>query len=356
MKLLMDNRLLILIFQYAILIYSCSPVNTLVHDKNNIPIPVIFETDMGNDVDDAMALDMLYKYMDEGKVQLLGISNNKNSDYSIPFLQIMNNKYGYPKIPLGNVLDGANSKGDSRDYAQAVCEYKEDGKPVFQKYIRTNAEVPGSVQHYRKLLSQQPDTSVIIISVGFSTNIARLLVSQPDQFSSYNGIDLVKKKVKFLSMMAGSFNDQLKGGGEYNVIRDTAAAAKVFKDWPTGIVTSPFEVGAAILYPATSIENDFKWGEPHPLTIAYRSYLPMPYNRPTWDLTAVLYAIEGTGEYFEISQPGEISVLSKGKTSFIPSETGKSRYLTVDGQQAERIKSRFIELITRRPKYYQYKN
>ena len=37
------------------------------------PVKVIFDTDMGNDVDDVVALDMFYKYLDEGSVELLGI-------------------------------------------------------------------------------------------------------------------------------------------------------------------------------------------------------------------------------------------------------------------------------------------
>ena len=319
------------------------------------PLPVIFETDMGNDVDDALALDMLYKYLDTGKINLLAISNNKNSAYSIPFLQIMNNWYGYPGIPLGNVVNGANSQGDSRDYAQAVVEYTMDGKNVFKAYAGDSTNVLPSVDMYRKILSRQPDSSVVIISVGFSTNIARLLDSKADNWAPLNGRDLVAKKVKFLSMMAGSFNGKL-GGGEYNIIKDTLAANKVFSEWPTPIVTSPFEVGIAILYPATSIENDFKWAAENPLTVAYRSYLDMPYNRPTWDLTAVLYAVEGNNDdYFGISQPGTISVIDKGKTNFKGDPAGKHRYLTVDSIQVEKIKSRFISLITKKPVQYEKK-
>ena len=32
---------------------------------------IIFETDMGNDIDDALALDVICKYMDDGKIDLL---------------------------------------------------------------------------------------------------------------------------------------------------------------------------------------------------------------------------------------------------------------------------------------------
>lgn len=42
------------------------------------PQAVIFDTDMGNDVDDALALAMLYRYSDEGKAKVLGIMVNKN--------------------------------------------------------------------------------------------------------------------------------------------------------------------------------------------------------------------------------------------------------------------------------------
>ena len=38
------------------------------------PIKIIFDTDMGNDVDDVIALDMLYKYQDEGRIDLSAFS------------------------------------------------------------------------------------------------------------------------------------------------------------------------------------------------------------------------------------------------------------------------------------------
>jgi hypothetical protein len=71
------------------------------------PAPVIFETDMGNDVDDALALDMLYKYMDQGRINLLAVNSNKNNGYSAAFIQLMNNWYGYPGIPVGKMVNGA---------------------------------------------------------------------------------------------------------------------------------------------------------------------------------------------------------------------------------------------------------
>ena len=63
-------------------------------------VPVIFETDMGNDIDDALALDLLYKGMDAGHIRLIGVSLNKRSSTSFEFIDLMNTWYGYPDIPI----------------------------------------------------------------------------------------------------------------------------------------------------------------------------------------------------------------------------------------------------------------
>ena len=167
---------------------------------------VIFETDMGNDVDDALALDMLYKYMDEGRINLLAINSNKNNGYSAAFIQLMNNWYGYPGIAVGKMLSGANSQDNIHEYVRAVCEYRmPDGRKAFDAPDTASRAFKDPVALYREVLAGQPDHSVTIISVGFSTNLARLLDSGPDSFSPLDGRALVGKKVKLLSAMAGDF-------------------------------------------------------------------------------------------------------------------------------------------------------
>ena len=62
--------------------------------QNAKPQAVIFETDMGNDIDDAMALDLLFKNMDQGNINLLGVSVHKNNPYSAEYIDIMRHWYG----------------------------------------------------------------------------------------------------------------------------------------------------------------------------------------------------------------------------------------------------------------------
>ena len=324
--------------------------------ENNIPLiddntmKVIFETDMGNDVDDALALDMLIKYAEDEKIELLGISSNKRDEGSVEFIDAMTTWYGYPEIPIGHVVNGKPCN-DAVNYAlETVSMTREDGTTIFRQSHSTDNHIIPSVDMYRKLLAAQDDSAVTVISVGFSTNLAQLLDSQADDYSPLSGRELVGKKVRNLVMMGGDFEnnnpaDSLSRFREYNIVKDIDAARKVFSEWPGEIVTSPFELGIDVCYPATSIENDFTWTTAHPVVEAYKVYLPMPYDRPTWDLTSVLYAIEGQENYFTLSQPGTITVEPLGGTLFTPDVNGQHRYLMADSTQKANIVARFLELI-----------
>lgn len=153
-----------------------------------------------------------------------------------------------------------------------------------------------------------------------------------------------------LSVMAGSFKENPRK--EYNVVKDIPAAQKVYAEWPTPIVTSPFEVGAKIKYPGASIENDFNWNITHPMVEAYKAYDDMPYDRPTWDLTSVLCIAEPDSVFMDISPKGTITIEDDGISSFREDPNGQHTYFSVDKQQAENIKSYFIRLITQKPGKY----
>ena len=47
--------------------------------SKEIPVPVIFDTDIGNDIDDVLALQMLFNYEKKGKVKILGITISKSN-------------------------------------------------------------------------------------------------------------------------------------------------------------------------------------------------------------------------------------------------------------------------------------
>lgn len=311
------------------------------------PVNIILETDMGNDVDDALALGLAYNYVDAGKMNLLAITINKEGYAPGEFVDIMNTFYGHPEIPIGIIREGADCEADAVNYAKAVVDMKnEDGTPVFARSIKDYSTLEDAHILYRKILSAQEDNSVVIVSVGFSTNLVKLLATEADEFSPLSGRELVEKKVKLLITMAGNFEN--KDFYEYNVKKDVPAAKIIFETWPTPLVTSPFELGIQTCYPASSIENDFAWAELNPIVEAYKAYLPMPYDRPMWDPTALMYAVEGE-DWFNISETGHIAITDQGATLFTADPDGNRKYMMVTPQQAKAIVDHFVELIPFKP-------
>ncbi len=78
----------------------------------------------------------------------------------------------------------------------------------------------------------------------------------------------------------------------------------------------------------------------------------MPYDRPAWDLTSVLFAVERESSYFTISSPGKVSLGYEPDlehhvvTRFTPDPQGKHHYLSVDDKQARRIIERLVEVVS----------
>ena len=338
------RRLLLSIFAASVLLFGCNNKSS----EADGPINFIMETDIGNDIDDVIAMDMLYKYVDAGIINLLGVCINKEGERAGEFVDILNTWYGHPDIPIGIIHDGAPCREVEYNYTRKVADLETpEGQPAFKRTLKDHDSLQEAPTLYRKLLSKAKDNSVVIASVGFSTNLARLLDTQADEYSPLSGKELVAKKVKLLSTMAGCFSDTTRH--EYNVVKDILAAKKVFEEWPTPLVTSPWELGAVVKYPAESIDNDFEWAEGlHPLREAYYHYQPRPYNSPTWDPTAVLYAVEGD-RWFNVSEPGFISINSVGSSIFSPDPNGNRRYLMIDDTQVEAIKNHFIAIVTTPP-------
>ena len=289
-------------------------------------VPVIFDTDMGNDVDDALALAMLHALESRGECRLLGVTVTKDNPWAAVYVDLVNTFYGRGQIPVGMVKGSGVTPESSRMIQEPAERRRADGTLVYSRRLASGAEAVEAVALLRRLLAAAQDGSVVIVQVGFSTNLARLLDAPAD-------LELVKRKVKLLSVMAGNF---VQPKPEFNVQKDTASARKLFDQWPGEIVASGFEIGEAMKFPAARIEKDFAWAADHPVVDAYRAYMKMPYDRQTWDLTAVLYAVRPGGGYFGLSAPGRITADDAGRTSFRPEAAGKHRYLVLTEAQRAR--------------------
>jgi purine nucleosidase len=300
------------------------------------PVRVIFDTDMGNDVDDALALAILHALETRGEAKLLAVTITKDNPYAATFVDLMDTFYRRGEIPIGMVKNG-KTPNDSPMIRVPSERRNPDGSFVYPRRMASGA-APDAVAVLRQTLAREEDASVVIVQVGFSTNLARLLDSRADQISPLSGAQLAAQKVRLLVAMAGHFPPDQP---EYNVVTDIPSAQKVFSEWPSPVVFSGFEIGNALLFPARSIEHDFSWVRDHPVVDAYRNYMRMPYDRPSWDLTAALYAVRPEASYFTLSPNGTVRVDEKGNTLFTPSPEGKHRYMVLD----ETRKARTLEAL-----------
>ncbi|MBS0261222.1 MAG: DUF1028 domain-containing protein [Planctomycetes bacterium] len=309
-------------------------------------VRLIFDTDMGNDIDDALALGVIHALQSRGECELLAVTLSKDNEFAGPYVDLVNTFYGRPHIPIGVVRQGKTP--EDSPYIRVPATAQDNGRPRYPHRLTSGKEAPEAVGLLRKTLASQPDGSVVIAVVGFSTNLARLLDSPADDHSPLPGKELVARKCRLLSMMAGMFSPE-KRQKEYNVFIDLPAARKVFAEWPTPLVTSGFEIGLAIKYPAISIERDFRYVPHHPLREAYELYQKMPYDRETWDLTAVLYAVRPDRGYFGLSQSGTVHVDDQEVTQFTPGDSGRHKYLTVTPEQIARVREALVQLASQPP-------
>src|ERR1700733_5275760 len=292
--------------------------------------PGIFDTDMGNDIDDALALALLHALESRGECRIIAVTITKDNRWAAPYIDLVNTFYRRPDIPIGMVKGSRVTPEDSAMIRVPAERKRPDGSFVYPHKLLSGADAPDAVSVLRKALEAQLDHSVTIVQVGFSTNLAHLLDDSRG---------LVARKVKLLVMMAGDF---AKHNPEFNIKMDIPSAQKLLRDWPTPIVTSGFEIGNSMLYPASSITRDFP--SDHPVADAYRNYQKFPYDRPTWDVTAALYAVRPNDGYFSLSEPGSINVDAKGVTTLIPSAAGKHRYLVMNDVQRARTLEAMILL------------
>ncbi len=315
------------------------------------PLPplVIFDTDMGPDIDDALALAMLHGYQTQGTIELAAVTLSRNSPTGAAFADAINTFYGRPDVPIGIQRSSPAVFDDRASYVSLAATWPNDvGDQSLAEGVAVQRQVLAE--------AEAADRSVIIVQTGFSGNLAQLVDSGPDAASPKTGIELIRDTVSVLSIMAGSTE---LGIVEFNIEHDIGAARNLLASWPVPLVLSPFELGNALHYPYASIQRDFGWAERHPVVEAYEFQdlgwhedAPPFYDMRSWDLTSVLQAVEPDGGYFSMSDPGTVVVDEAGRTTFTP---GAGRHVVLDDgarmppDRRQRAIDRMIELVAARP-------
>ena len=268
-------------------------------------VSVIFDTDMAPDYDDVGALTLLHAFADKGEANILATVSSNRYTNSVACIEIINHYFGRPDIPVGAPRNGV----DMIDPRYTRIYWPEILPLLYPHKTKRAEDAPDAVSVYRQILSSRPDNSVHIITVGFLTNMAALLQSEPDEYSDLDGTALVKQKVKRLISMAGIF----PRGWEFNVCTDAAASIITFEQWPTPVTLSGFEIGVEIITGKRLIASDVTGS---PVKDAFAMGMTMdPDGRMSWDQTAALVGVRGCGDYFDTVR-GRIIVLPSGENTW----------------------------------------
>jgi inosine-uridine nucleoside N-ribohydrolase len=307
----------------VVLLFCILPVSFAKAQDKKI-MPVIFDTDMGPDYDDVGAITLLHAFADSGKVKILATIASTKYEGVAAVLNVLNTYFKKPSIPIGVPKGNAITQKDWQHWTDTlIAKYPHE--------IKNNSDVPDAVTLYRKILAEQTDNSVTIITVGFLTNISNLLQSKPDQYSTLNGETLVKKKVKQLVCMAGKFPE----GYEFNIKEDAKASKYVFEHWQKPVLFSGFEIGQKIKTGLPLINNDAIKNSP--VKDVFRISIPQAKEdsagRMSWDETAVLIAVAGYRPFYK-TITGSIKINEDGSDTWNPGGTNQY-YLVPDRPVAE---------------------
>jgi hypothetical protein len=291
------------------------------------PRPIILDTDLGPDADDAGAVAMLHALADQDQIRLLGMACNTTCRWVAPCLAAINTYYGRADLPIGTLM-GPGHSGTKPDWNGTV--FNQFIAETYPHPLRDGREVEAATVLYRRLLAAAEDRSVVIVSIGSLTNLRDLLFSAPDEWSPRAGASLAGQKVRFLVVMGGAYP---RGCRECNFEYDVPATQAVVSGWPRPIVFCGFEVGETIL---TGPRLFHETPPDNPVRVAYQRWDQHFVSRwaPEFDTesaifphcshdqAAALFAVTGPGELWGLEVRGTQHVFDDGSNEWRPGTSG----------------------------------
>ena len=119
------------------------------NEYTGIPL-VILDTDIGSSTDDLFALEMLYRYEDEGRCRLLGVMVDREGEQNAAFADVMNTYFSHGDVPVGLVRDGIKEPKIWIDYAHVADTQDGEGQPMFSRSIADYSSLPDGWQLERQ--------------------------------------------------------------------------------------------------------------------------------------------------------------------------------------------------------------
>ena len=212
------------------------------------PVGIVFDTGLSSP-DEALAMALLFGFEGKGEARVISLSTTRTNLKAAAYCDAVARYYLRPQ-PIGYALDGKEKE------PTAIL-----AKPYPNSIAKLN-DTADAAALIRNALTAQFDENAIVVLSGPATNLAAVLATRGAKA-------WIERKVKFL-VAATSELDKLGG-------------------WPTPIVTVGPEVGDALPFPATVLD------EGNPIAEAAKA------STPGTALAAVLHAVRAKEAYFKVS-------------------------------------------------------
>ncbi len=311
----------VLLFLVIICFCTCSK-----ESKNEVP-KIIFDTDIGGDIDDLGALYALHVYADKGLCDIKAVMSSWPMTHHVEGIDAVNTFFGRPDLPIGAYEDDFFSE---EEYTWHIGkEFPSD---------LTSEKAPKTTELYREILSQSVDTSITIVVTGRLNNIEKLFKSKADKYSDLDGLSLVDKKVKAFYIMGGFYNGDQRvesnfkwsGEGTAKYVVDNCSRPMIFNGGEIGESKFGYGTGSRIneLGDNNILKAGYRFFFTNPPKWTGREPVETIEEWSIWDIITVQLAVTGVNDYFNIIGIGYNHIEHSGKNEWLASPDKEHYYVT----------------------------
>ena len=294
---------------------------------------VVYNTTMSRP-DAALSLALLWGLEGKREARVASIAVTENSLGAAMFADVVFRFYQLGPIPNTNRMLAVGLAADKplppdpTPVKAVLGRVNEKGEPVYKRGVRRISDTSEVTALMRNSLTYFQDGKAVVVLSAPATYLARVL--------DYSGTkDLIKAKVRTLVIS--------------ECRQDVPAMKRILAEWPTPIVFCGRDVGEALPYPGSSIDEDFAWTPSHPVADFYRAAKTMPYDTPAQDLAAIYYAAKPDSGLLALSDAGTLEVLDDGRLRFSNTADGKHKRIVVDPAKRDELLTTLRQIISAKP-------
>jgi purine nucleosidase len=202
------------------------------------PTPIVLDTDIGTDIDDAFALALVLKSPELDLRAVTTVSGDTQARARLAAKMLW--EAGRREVPVA-----AGTPGGKLDIAQTRWADGFNDAALVQE---------NAVELMRKEIDRAPG-EIVIVAIGPLTNVAALLEQHPGE----------RRKIRRIALMGGSIRRGYSPGSgptaEYNIAADAKASQVVFSAG-IPILMAPLDVTAGLQLEAAQRQEVFKAARP----------------------------------------------------------------------------------------------